>query len=111
MCDRATELTKHIIIKVITLQVPGAQANVTVNERILMDVSPPELFGINVVSGGSLVWSPDVEINLVLRYIIVYGEVHIGSESCKFAGKTKITLKGHTLLIVTRNMYFESFFN
>ncbi|XP_070199787.1 cell surface hyaluronidase CEMIP2-like isoform X2 [Littorina saxatilis] len=75
-------------------QVPGFEAEVTVNKRVLLDIQPPSLRTITVPAGGALVWGNVRDITLNVTYIVVYGEFHIGSEDCRFRKQATINLYG-----------------
>ncbi|XP_062611584.1 protein DDB_G0287365-like [Saccostrea cucullata] len=70
--------------------------NITISQPTLLDVSPPELFGITIASGGRLVWSRKGDFSIRTQYIWIQGggELHIGSEECQFDRKARITLLG-----------------
>lgn len=75
---------------------PGVNDNVTITTSVLLDESPPELFSITIEEGGRLVWSPNVDIDLRVHYILIRGRMDIGgeSEACKYQAKATITLIG-----------------
>ncbi|KAK3104802.1 hypothetical protein FSP39_010371, partial [Pinctada imbricata] len=77
-------------------QIPGENANVTIDQGMLLDMSPPELFSITIVAGGKLIWKSSEEVSLRVHYIQIkdQGEMHIGSEDCPYLDNTKITLLG-----------------
>lgn len=66
--------------------------------KVRLDVSPPELQGIEISAGGSLVWGKNSseENNLRVRYILIKagGKMIIGTEDCNHVYKTNITLLG-----------------
>ncbi|KAK7491692.1 hypothetical protein BaRGS_00017145 [Batillaria attramentaria] len=76
-------------------QKPGAGDHVVINQHVLLDESPPELYSITIKPSGSLVFSPDTPISLTLRSILILGDMHIGSHDCRFTGKVHITLIGN----------------
>jgi hypothetical protein len=67
-------------------------------KKIRLNVSPPELKGIEINGGGSLVWGkiPGQVINLNTHYILIRdgGKMIIGSEDCNYDAETTITLLG-----------------
>lgn len=77
-------------------QTATKNSSITISQPTLLDVSPPELFGITISKGGRLVWSRVGAISLRTHYLRIQGggELHIGSESCQFDGKAQITLLG-----------------
>lgn len=71
--------------------------------KVRLDVSPPELQGIEISAGGSFVWGKNSleGINLRVHYILIKagGEMIIGSVDCNYVSKTTITLLGRRILI------------
>lgn len=50
---------------------------------------------MTITRTGKLVFSPDVELaKLVAKNVIIKGELHIGSEECRFNGSAEIYLIG-----------------
>jgi hypothetical protein len=84
----------HIID--LCFKVPVFNDSVTIATAVLLDASPPPLHCITIESGGLLVWSPDVavDIELTVSYIYIEGQMHIGSEDCPYTRNTHITLTG-----------------
>ena len=74
-----------------------------IEKPVLMDEPSLDLFSINITSTGRLVWSPDVDIDLRVRYIWVNGRLDIGSEDCPYDGKTTITLTGRCPTMFDQN--------
>ncbi|XP_056019715.1 cell surface hyaluronidase-like [Ostrea edulis] len=64
-------------------------------DSILLDTSPPRLDSITIKSGGKLVVADGKDISLIVKYILINGEMHVGSEDCPFTGKLHITLEGN----------------
>nr|XP_034311770.1 cell migration-inducing and hyaluronan-binding protein-like [Crassostrea gigas] len=64
-------------------------------DSFLLDTSPPPLDSITIESGGKLVVADGMDIKLSVKYILIRGEMHVGSEDCKFTGKLHITLRGN----------------
>lgn len=75
-------------------QVPVAGAEVVVPQgtSLLLDVSPPALKSLTV--NGTLVFSPDADIDLSADWIMVHGTLQAGSESRRHARRATITLTG-----------------
>ncbi|XP_046367425.2 cell surface hyaluronidase-like [Haliotis rufescens] len=73
---------------------PERDAKVVISDHILLDESPPELHSITIESRGRLVWSPDGDYNVTTKYILIKGQMDIGSEDCKFPARAHITLTG-----------------
>lgn len=68
---------------------------ITISRPVLLDTSV-ELFGLTIASGGRLVWSRAGNYGIRTHYIKIQngGELHIGSPTCKFGKKARITLLG-----------------
>nr|XP_034311769.1 cell surface hyaluronidase [Crassostrea gigas] len=64
-------------------------------DSFLLDTSPPPLDSITIESGGKLVVADGMDIKLSVKYILIRGEMHVGSEDCKFTGKLHITVRGN----------------
>ncbi|XP_069120192.1 cell surface hyaluronidase-like [Argopecten irradians] len=75
-------------------KLPEAGTNVSITGNVLLDMSPPELFGVTVEANSKLVWSPDGDYTLVTNFITLKGELHIGSEDCPFEANARISLTG-----------------
>ena len=77
---------------------PTANSVVQIVRKVRLDTSPPELQGIEITAGGTLVWGrvPGEGIHLRVHYIRIGagGEMVIGSEACSYASNTTITLLG-----------------
>ena len=77
---------------------PTANSVVQIVRKVRLDTSPPELQGIEITAGGTLVWGrvPGEGIHLRVHYIRIGagGEIVIGSEACSYASNTTITLLG-----------------
>jgi hypothetical protein len=75
-------------------QIPGGGDAVHVTSRILLDVSPLDLTSITIESTGRLVLSPHIDIDLRVNFILIKGDMHIGSEECPYPARAHITLLG-----------------
>ncbi|KAK3084102.1 hypothetical protein FSP39_008198, partial [Pinctada imbricata] len=75
---------------------PEENDNVTISSPILVDDDIPELFSITIDDGGKLVFSRHRDHALSVHYILINdgGEMHIGSEDCKFEKYATISLLG-----------------
>ncbi|XP_046576514.1 LOW QUALITY PROTEIN: cell surface hyaluronidase-like [Haliotis rubra] len=73
---------------------PALNARVVITEHVLLDESPPELHSIIIESRGRLVWSPDGDYNVTTQFILIKGQMDIGSEDCKFPARAHVTLTG-----------------
>ncbi|KAK3087782.1 hypothetical protein FSP39_010532 [Pinctada imbricata] len=77
--------------------IPTADSDVDITKPILVDdLAVSQYNCIYVKSGGRLVFSPDHNPNLRVHCIVIEngGEMHIGSEDCRFIGNVDITLLG-----------------
>jgi cell migration-inducing and hyaluronan-binding protein len=72
--------------------VPAAGDVVTIGEGldVVLDISPPGLNGINL--GGKLSFSNDDDLELTTEWIVVTGELAIGSEASPHTSNATITL-------------------
>jgi cell migration-inducing and hyaluronan-binding protein len=73
-------------------KVPVAGDKVTIgrDKNVLLDVSPPALAGLSI--DGKLTFSNDVDLELTTEWIMLHGELAIGSESAPHTRKATITL-------------------
>ena len=73
-------------------KVPVAGAKVTIPEgkSVILDVSPPALGSITVM--GKLAFSDTKDLELATEWIMVHGELEIGTEAKPFTHKATITL-------------------
>ncbi len=73
-------------------QVPGEgdAVSITRNMDVVLDVSPPTLRSLTV--DGTLTFSNDVDIELQTDWILLHGELHIGSEDQPHTRNATITL-------------------
>jgi len=76
-------------------QVPAAGDKVTIasGQEVLLDVSPPALDGITI--NGKLVFADESDLSLTTEWILVLGELQIGTEANPFTHKATITLTDH----------------
>jgi cell migration-inducing and hyaluronan-binding protein len=72
--------------------VPQAGDIVTIGESmdVVLDVSPPDLSGVNVA--GKLSFSNDSDLELTTEWITLTGELEIGTEARRHTAKATITL-------------------
>jgi hypothetical protein len=72
--------------------VPQAGGNVTIasGQTVLLDVSPPALGGITI--NGKLSFSDESDLELNTEWIMVHGELEIGTEAQPFTHNATITL-------------------
>ncbi|XP_053374771.1 cell migration-inducing and hyaluronan-binding protein-like [Mercenaria mercenaria] len=73
---------------------PKTGENLDISTQILLDETPAELHNITIKSGGALVFSPEVKLELRARNIFVHGAMEIGSEECPYNQSLTITLTG-----------------
>jgi len=73
-------------------QVPVAGDKVTIasDQEVLLDVSPPALSGLTI--NGKLVFADEADLALTTEWIMVFGELQIGTEANPFQHKATITL-------------------
>ncbi|HHX82520.1 MAG TPA: transmembrane domain-containing protein, partial [Pseudomonadaceae bacterium] len=82
--------------------VPQAGGNVTIanGQTVLLDVSPPALNGLTVF--GKLAFADEADLALTTEWIMVHGELEIGTEVQPFTHNATITLtdnvKGEELM-------------
>src|SRR6185312_2394065 len=77
-------------------KVPRAGDTVTIErgQDVLLDVSPPSLNGLNI--DGKLSFSDKADIGLTTEWIVVRGELEIGTEAKPHTHKATITLTDKT---------------
>lgn len=77
--------------------VPTAGAKVTLpaGKRVLLDVSPPALSGLTIPTGSALEFAPR-DLTLTSEWIMVHGELRIGSEAAPFTHSADIVLTNTT---------------
>ncbi len=73
-------------------QLPAAGDKVTIasDQEVLLDVSPPALNGLTI--NGKLVFSDESDLALTTEWILVFGELQIGTEDAPHQHKATITL-------------------
>ncbi|HEX7079767.1 MAG TPA: G8 domain-containing protein [Gammaproteobacteria bacterium] len=73
-------------------KVPGEADQVTIGRdmNVVLDVSPPPLHGLTI--DGKLSFANDADIELTTEWILLHGELAIGSESNPHTRKATITL-------------------
>jgi cell migration-inducing and hyaluronan-binding protein len=77
-------------------KVPSAGDSVTIErgKDVLLDVSPPQLSGLNI--DGKLSFSDKADIGLTTEWIVVRGELEVGTEAKPHTRKATITLTDNT---------------
>src|SRR5580765_6478883 len=73
-------------------KVPAKDAVVTIDRDmdVILDVSPPELHGLTI--NGKLSFADDKDLELTTEWIMVHGELEIGTEAKRHTKKATITL-------------------
>src|SRR5215467_477586 len=73
-------------------KVPGKDAVVTISRdmNVVLDVTPPELHGIRI--DGKLSFADNKDLALTTEWIMVHGELEIGTEKTPHTRKATITL-------------------
>src|SRR5262252_9737561 len=73
-------------------KVPGKNALVTITKdmNVVMDVSPMPLHGLTIE--GKLSFADDKDLELTTEWIMVHGELEVGTEAKPFTHKATITL-------------------
>ncbi|HEY4362521.1 MAG TPA: G8 domain-containing protein, partial [Bryobacteraceae bacterium] len=73
-------------------KVPAKDAVVTITKdmNVVLDVSTPELHGLTI--NGKLSFAADKDVELTTEWIMVHGELEIGTEAKPFTHKATITL-------------------
>ena len=73
-------------------QVPAAGDKVTIasDQEVILDVSPPALDGLTI--NGKLTFSDEADLELTTEWIMVFGELEIGTEALPYTHKATITL-------------------
>src|SRR5690554_4580657 len=72
--------------------VPQAGGAVTIadGQTVLLDVSPPSLDGLTIQ--GKLAFADDADLSLTTEWILVFGELEVGTEAQPFTHNATITL-------------------
>ncbi len=73
-------------------KVPGKDAVVTIDKdmNVVLDVSPPELHGLTI--NGKLSFADNKDLELTTEWVMVHGELEIGTEARPHTRKATITL-------------------
>src|SRR5580692_20347 len=73
-------------------KVPGKDALVTIGRdmNVVLDVTPPELHGLTI--NGKLSFADNKDLELTTEWIMVHGELEIGTEAKPHTKKATITL-------------------
>jgi cell migration-inducing and hyaluronan-binding protein len=81
--DRATWPNKKV-------PVAGDKVDIASGKEVILDVSPPALGGITI--NGKLSFSDKSDLELTTEWIMVHGELQIGTEATPYTHKATITL-------------------
>ena len=81
--------------------------SVNIQHPILIDESPPSLKNITIHASGSLIFDPEVEMELRAMNIFVYGSMEIGSEDCRYNKSLTITLTGNLSSFILFDIFME----
>ena len=68
-------------------------------KRVLLDVQPASLATLTIETDGALIWGDVDGLVLSAHYILIRGEFHIGSQTCRFLKKAHIRLLGEQLAV------------
>src|SRR5262252_10113078 len=73
-------------------KVPGKDAVVTIEKdmNVVLDVSPPPLHGLKI--NGKLSFADNKDLELTTEWIMLHGEMEIGSEASPYTRNATITL-------------------
>ncbi len=73
--------------------VAGDKPTISKDKDVVLDVSPPPLDGLSI--DGKLSFSDDTDLELTTEWIMLHGELAIGSEGHPHTRKATITLTDH----------------
>ena len=68
----------------------GDKVEIASGKEVILDVSPPALNGITVM--GKLTFADKSDLELTTEWIMVHGELEVGTEAKPFTHKATITL-------------------
>ncbi len=70
---------------------PAAGDKVTIgkDKEVILDVSPPALGGLSI--DGKLTFADNANVELTTEWIMLHGELAIGTEARPYTGKATIT--------------------
>ena len=75
------------------------QVTIPSGKRVLLDVQPASLATLTIEADGALIWGDVDGLVLSAHYILIRGEFHIGSQTCRFLKKAHIRLLGEQLAV------------
>src|SRR5688572_12502521 len=70
--------------------VAGAKVEIPSGKEVILDVSPPALGGVTI--NGKLSFANNADLELTTEWIMVHGELEIGTEAKPHTRKATITL-------------------
>ncbi len=78
-------------------QLPAAGQTVTLpaGKRVVLDVSPPDLAGLTIPAGSALEFA-EKDLTLRAEWIMLHGELRVGSEASPFTHRAEIVLTDQT---------------
>ena len=80
--------------------VAGDKVDIPAGKEVILDVSPPALHGLTI--NGKLTFADKSDLSLTTEWVMVHGELQIGTEAKPFTHKATITLtdnvKGEQLM-------------
>ncbi|XP_070199288.1 cell surface hyaluronidase-like isoform X2 [Littorina saxatilis] len=78
--------------------VPAENEQVVIpsGRRVLLDVQPVVLTSLTIESGAALIWGNVAGLTLTTQYVLVDGEFHMGSASCRLKESAAIKLTGRS---------------
>ncbi|XP_041366847.1 cell surface hyaluronidase-like [Gigantopelta aegis] len=76
------------------LPVEGESVTIKTGLKVRLNVSPPPLGSITIEKGAALIWGDVADLTLKVSYLLIRGRFEIGSETCRFTKKARITLTG-----------------
>src|SRR5690349_1055237 len=68
----------------------GEKVEIATGKEVILDVSPPALGGITI--NGKLTFADTADVNLSTEWIMIHGELQIGTEARPYTRKATITL-------------------
>src|SRR5215831_17682884 len=80
--DRATWPNKKV-------PVAGDKVEIASGKEVILDVSPPALNGLTI--NGKLTFSDKADLELTTEWVMVHGELAIGTEAVPYKHKATIT--------------------
>ena len=83
------------------MPVAGDKVTIGRDKEVILDVSPPALGGLSI--NGKLTFANNADLELTTEWIMVHGELAIGTEASPYTHNATITLtnnvKGEQLMV------------